>query len=53
MARTVGLTTGIAASIVLDGITARGVLTPVLPELYLPGLERLAEEGLVFDENEL
>lgn len=41
------------AAIVLDGITARGVLTPVLPEIYLPGLERLAAEGLAFEENEL
>jgi len=54
MAKTVGLTTGIAASVVLDGnLTARGVLTPVLPEIYLPGLERLAAEGLCFEENEL
>ena len=42
------------ASVVLDGnLTARGVLTPVLPEIYLPGLERLAAEGLCFEENEL
>lgn len=52
MAKTVGLTTGIAASIVMDGnLTSRGVLTPVVPEIYLPGLERLEAEGLRFEEN--
>ena len=41
------------ATIVVQGIAARGVLTPVLPEIYNPGLDRLAAEGLAFEENEL
>ena len=53
MARTVGLTAAVAAEITLEGLLAHtpGVLTPTMPEFYVPGLEKLAAEGLVFEES--
>ncbi len=51
MARTVGLPLGIAAKLLLEGkIGLRGVQIPVAPELYVPVLQELEEEGIKFVE---
>lgn len=54
MAMTVGKTAAVATDLVLQGELQKkkvlGVLAPILPEIYLPILDRLAEEGLVFDD---
>ena len=51
MARTVGITTAIAAELVLEGkVTQRGMLTPVAEEVYKPALVKLEKEGFVFSE---
>lgn len=52
MAKTVGFTAAIGTDLVLDGFLDkhRGVATPMLREVYLPGLQRLADEGVVFRE---
>eukprot|EP00624_Nannochloropsis_granulata_P005946 evm.model.NODE_42378_length_25727_cov_25.663311.1 len=54
MAMTVGKTAAVATDLVLRGELQKdkifGVLAPTLPQIYLPMLDRLAEEGLVFDE---
>jgi saccharopine dehydrogenase (NADP+, L-glutamate forming)/spermidine synthase len=48
IARTVGLPSAIAATMVLDGgIADRGVLVPVLPSIYAPILDELAASGAV------
>lgn len=53
MAKTVGLPLGIAAKLLLEGrIKLRGVHIPVLPELYVPVLKELEEEGIVFEEDQ-
>ncbi|SJZ94407.1 saccharopine dehydrogenase C-terminal domain-containing protein [Sediminibacterium ginsengisoli] len=53
MAKTVGLPLGIAAVLLLDDkITLRGLHIPILPEIYEPVLEKLAEEGIAFTEKE-
>ena len=47
MSRTVGLPAAIGVKMVLQGqIAARGVLTPVLPEIYEPALAELEELGI-------
>ena len=47
MSRTVGLPAAIGVKMVLQGeISARGVLTPVLPEIYEPALAELEELGI-------
>ena len=47
MARTVSLPAAVAAKLVLEGkITARGVLRPVVPEIYDPVLRELAGLGI-------
>ena len=53
MARTVGLTAAVAAEITLEGRLKHipGVLTPTMPEFYLPGLDKLAAEGLIFEDS--
>jgi len=51
MAKTVGLPTAIAATMILDGkITDTGVLIPVLPSVYEPILGELAAAGVGFTE---
>jgi saccharopine dehydrogenase-like NADP-dependent oxidoreductase len=51
MARTVGLPLGIAAVLILEGkITLTGLHIPTAPEIYLPVLEQLEQEGIVFRE---
>ncbi len=43
MSRTVSLPAAIAARLILEGrITSRGVLRPVVPEIYNPVLDELA-----------
>lgn len=49
MAKTVGYPAAIAARMVLDGeITTKGLVVPMLKEIYEPALARLKEEGLHF-----
>ncbi|XP_076028110.1 alpha-aminoadipic semialdehyde synthase, mitochondrial [Genypterus blacodes] len=49
MAKTVGYPAAIAARMVLDGeVTTKGLVTPIMKELYGPALIRLKEEGLQF-----
>jgi saccharopine dehydrogenase-like NADP-dependent oxidoreductase len=51
MARTVGLPAAIGARIVLDGtLRLTGVHIPVLPEIYEPVLDELAQLGIDFEE---
>jgi saccharopine dehydrogenase-like NADP-dependent oxidoreductase len=51
MARTVGLPAAIATALILQGeIQLTGVHIPVLPEIYEPVLEKLAEMGIVMTE---
>jgi saccharopine dehydrogenase-like NADP-dependent oxidoreductase len=50
MAKTVGLPLGIAARLVLEGrINLTGLHIPIMPELYLPVLRELEEEGIRFE----
>jgi len=55
MALTVGKTAAVATDLVLQGELQKakilGVLAPTLPAIYLPMLDRLAEDGLVFEEH--
>lgn len=54
MAKTVGLTIAVGAECVLEGKTGcseGGVILPTHPDLYIPALEKLAIEGLVFNES--
>ena len=51
MARTVGLPAAAGARLVLEGrIGSRGVLVPVIPEIYGPILAELRAQGIVFHE---
>ncbi|MFW6055657.1 MAG: saccharopine dehydrogenase C-terminal domain-containing protein, partial [Thermodesulfobacteriota bacterium] len=51
MSRTVGLPAAIGARLVLEGrIGAKGVLRPVIPEIYEPVLDELEELGITFQE---
>jgi saccharopine dehydrogenase (NADP+, L-glutamate forming) len=51
MAKTVGLTLGIAAKFILDGtIKATGLHIPILPEIYEPVLKELEKHGITFTE---
>jgi alpha-aminoadipic semialdehyde synthase len=52
MARTVGLTAGISAEVVLQGCLSSkpGVVVPTIPELYEPVLGKLEKEGIIFEE---
>ena len=51
MARTVGLPAAAGARLVLEGrIGGRGVLIPVIPEIYQPILEELRAHGIAFRE---
>jgi len=52
MAKTVGLPAAIAAKLILNKeIKSRGVLIPVLKEIYEPVLKELATLGITFKEN--
>jgi alpha-aminoadipic semialdehyde synthase len=49
MARTVGLPVAIAAELVLKGgINKRGVFGPIYPEIYVPLLKTLSNDGIKF-----
>lgn len=52
MARTVGLTAGVATQLVLDGEggSERGVIVPLAPEWYTPMLAALKGEGIALHE---
>lgn len=51
IARTTGLPMAIAAKLILEGkICVHGVLTPVVPEIALPVLDGLEQEGIVLTE---
>jgi saccharopine dehydrogenase (NADP+, L-glutamate forming)/spermidine synthase len=51
MARTVGLPAAAGARLVLEGrIGGRGVLVPVIPEIYGPILDELRTHGIAFRE---
>lgn len=51
MAKTVGLPLGIAAKLILENkIQLRGLYLPTIKEIYLPVLEELENEGIVFEE---
>jgi saccharopine dehydrogenase (NADP+, L-glutamate forming) len=53
MAKTVGLPLAIAAKLLLQGkIKSRGVVIPVVGEIYEPVLAELAELGICFVEIE-
>ncbi len=53
MAKTVGLPVAILARLLLQGkIAQRGVVIPILPELYEPVLEELKQYGVDFVEQE-
>ncbi|TNE31149.1 MAG: saccharopine dehydrogenase [Bacteroidetes bacterium] len=54
MAKTVGLPVGIATRFILEGkISTPGVHLPISKEIYLPMLEELAANGIVFHEKEV
>eukprot|EP00474_Spongospora_subterranea_P000217 CRZ00675.1 hypothetical protein [Spongospora subterranea] len=51
MAQTVGVTTALAAQLVLNGdVERRGVLKPTTPDIYRPILEQAEQRGIVFSE---
>eukprot|EP01059_Diplonema_ambulator_P030293 TRINITY_DN512_c0_g1_i1.p1 TRINITY_DN512_c0_g1~~TRINITY_DN512_c0_g1_i1.p1 ORF type:complete len:446 (+),score=260.74 TRINITY_DN512_c0_g1_i1:50-1387(+) len=51
MSRTVGLPVAIAARMVLEGrITLTGIQIPIIPDIYNPILEELANEGIIFED---
>ena len=52
MSKTVGLPLGIATKLILEGkIKSKGVLIPIIEELYEPILEELREFGFDFNES--
>lgn len=53
MSLTVGTPTAIGAQLMLDGkISERGVIIPVFPDIYIPVLEKLEEEGIKLVDTE-
>lgn len=54
MSKTVGLTAAIGGEVVLaalaEGKLGPGVLMPTMPEVYVPALKQLEEEGYTFSE---
>jgi saccharopine dehydrogenase-like NADP-dependent oxidoreductase len=51
MAKTVGLTTGIGAKLVLEGVIRKhGVVIPTAVEVYRPVLDELRTHGILFNE---
>ncbi|MEW6469571.1 MAG: saccharopine dehydrogenase C-terminal domain-containing protein, partial [Bacteroidota bacterium] len=54
MAKTVGLPLAICVKLILQGkIKARGVVIPVLKEIYTPVLKELADNGIRFQEKQM
>ena len=54
MAKTVGLPLGIAAKLILNGtINLSGLHIPIIKEIYLPVMEELQKNGIVFTEKEI
>jgi len=54
MAKTVGLTIGIGAQMVLEGsFQDTGVLIPTSPDIYIPCLNMLEREGIIFEEEDV
>jgi saccharopine dehydrogenase (NADP+, L-glutamate forming) len=54
MAKTVGLPLGIATKLILqDKIKITGLHIPIVPEIYMPVLEELEKNGIVFNEQTL
>eukprot|EP00013_Stygamoeba_regulata_P013978 CAMPEP_0177670150 /NCGR_PEP_ID=MMETSP0447-20121125/23907_1 /TAXON_ID=0 /ORGANISM="Stygamoeba regulata, Strain BSH-02190019" /LENGTH=930 /DNA_ID=CAMNT_0019177237 /DNA_START=53 /DNA_END=2845 /DNA_ORIENTATION=- len=54
MAKTVGIPCGIATKLVMDGaIIRKGVLRPLTPDIYIPMLTRLEQEGIIMTERVL
>ena len=52
MARTVGLPLGIAARLVLEGrINLTGLHIPIVPELYVPVMQELEQQGIRFERS--
>jgi saccharopine dehydrogenase-like NADP-dependent oxidoreductase len=52
MSKTVGLPVGIAVKLILNGtIKSKGVLIPIEKEIYIPILEELQKNGVIFNEN--
>ncbi len=50
MSRAVGLPAAIASRLILEGaIRSKGVLKPIIEEIYKPVLAELAENGYKFD----
>ncbi|XP_029471025.1 alpha-aminoadipic semialdehyde synthase, mitochondrial [Rhinatrema bivittatum] len=50
MAKTVGYPTAIAAKMVLDGeIESKGLVIPLMKDMYGPMLERIQEEGILYN----
>lgn len=53
MAKTVGLPLGISARLILENkIHLAGLHIPVLPEIYVPVLSELENNGIIFNEQE-
>ena len=53
MAKTVGLPLAVAVDLFMDGkIDKRGLQLPICPSIYLPILDKLKEEGIIFTEKE-
>ena len=51
MSKSVGVTCGIAARMVLTGrVPQRGILSPIHPEIYGPMLNELEQYGIVMVE---
>jgi len=51
MARTVGLPAGIVAEMILKKqLSRKGVLTPMTPDVYLPTLDILAQQGIALTD---
>ena len=54
MAKTVGLPLGIAAKLILNGtINLSGLHIPIIKEIYLPVMEELKKNGIIFTEKEM
>ena len=51
MCKTVGYTCAIGTQLILDGVVpTKGLLLPTSKEVYIPALDLLEKEGIVFDE---
>lgn len=51
MAKTVGYTAAIGTKLILDGdITRKGLLLPTSKDIYIPSLDLLDKEGIIFEE---